>query len=185
MPFNKIKFFSELHEEEKIFLVIRRHWIVPAMKVVLWVFILILLGILEVLVKINFPQATEGIAEKLFGIFRTVWLMTATLGLFVIWTLYYLNVQVITNERIVDINQVGLLFHKTSELNLDRFQDVKTEIKGPLANIFNYGDVHVQTAGEEQNFIFEQIANPHQVARLILELYEELRKKQSAPNQAD
>jgi hypothetical protein len=86
--------------------------------------------------------------------------------------MYYLNVQIVTNERIVDIDQSGLLRHETSELHMQKIEDVTTEIVGPMANFFNYGNIYVQTAGERNKFSFESVANPHGLAKAILELYE-------------
>ncbi|MBI4053865.1 MAG: PH domain-containing protein [Candidatus Doudnabacteria bacterium] len=180
MPFRKIKFFSDLHTQEEVYLVVRKHWIIPCLKVVFWLILLALLAAGEIFLKTNYPFFTEPNPARIVALIRTAVLMTAVLGLFMTWIMYYLNVQIITNERIVDINQKSMLHHQTSELNLDRLQDVLTQVKGPLANFFNFGDVTVQTAGEAQNFVFNQAANPHQVAKIILELYEKIRVRQGA-----
>ncbi|MDP2933009.1 MAG: PH domain-containing protein [bacterium] len=179
MPFRKIKFISELREDEQIYLVFRKHWVIPAIKVLIWFFILGLLAFMETLAKAEFPLLTEGLPALILDTIQTIFLITSCLGLFIVWVMYYLNVHIVTNERIVDINQISVLHHQTAELNLDRFQDVTTKIKGPLANFFNYGSVHVQTAGEMQNFVFEDVPDPHRVAKLVLELYEKVREKQA------
>ena len=179
MPFRKIKFISELRNDEQICLIFRKHWIIPAVKVLLVFFILGLLGFIEALAKAELPLLTEELPVLILSTIQAILLITSCLGLFIIWVMYYLNVHIVTNERIVDINQISILHHQTAELNLDRFQDVTTEIKGPLANFFNYGNVHVQTAGEMQNFVFEDVPDPHRVAKLVLELYEKVREKQA------
>ena len=101
--------------------------------------------------------------------------MFLTAGLFIIWALYYLNFQIVTDKRVVDIDQKTILRHVTSELNLEEVQDVSAVIKGIGGNFMNYGTVFVQTAGERENFEFENIPDPNGVAKLILDLQEKLK----------
>ncbi|OGF33927.1 hypothetical protein A2223_02390 [Candidatus Falkowbacteria bacterium RIFOXYA2_FULL_35_8] len=54
-----------------------------------------------------------------------------------------------------------------SEKDLGRMQDITSDVKGFLPTILNYGDVHIQTAGEEQRFVFKQIPNAEEVTRTI------------------
>ena len=96
------------------------------------------------------------------------------LGLLTIWVIYYLNVHIITNERVVDITQPGILHHTISELHLSRVQDATAEIKGFLHTFLDYGNVYLQTAGETERFVFSEIPNPTKVEKLILDLYEQL-----------
>lgn len=86
---------------------------------------------------------------------------------------YYLDVWIVTNERIVDIQLKGLFSRTTSETRLYRVQDVTAEMKGIGATVFDYGTVHVQTAGATGRFIFEQMPDPDEVVRAISKLVEE------------
>jgi len=88
------------------------------------------------------------------------------------WTLYYLNIQIVTNLRIVDIDQTGLFNRRISELHIDKIEDVTSEEKGPFATIFQYGNVYVQTAGTVERFVFERVPNPERIEKIILDLYE-------------
>lgn len=105
--------------------------------------------------------------------------MFVVLGLLIVWTLYYLNLQIVTNERIIDINQRGMLHHETTEFNIAVIQDATTEIKGVLGNIFNFGNVRVQTAGEQQNFVFDHVADPKHVAQTIITLHTQAQNRGS------
>ena len=51
------------------------------------------------------------------------------------------------------------------------------EVKGVLHTLLDYGNVHVQTAGEVERFHFEDIPNPNGVAKMILELAEKDREE--------
>ncbi|MFA5359985.1 MAG: PH domain-containing protein [Patescibacteria group bacterium] len=89
---------------------------------------------------------------------------------------YYLDIWIITNQRIIDVRQEGFFSRTVSELKIAKIQDVTSELKGFFQFIFRYGDVHVQTAAETQRFIFMQIPKPEQVRDIIIKLVEENKK---------
>jgi len=95
------------------------------------------------------------------------------------FTDYYLDINIVTNDRILDIDQKGLFGRSISELDLTRVQDVHSEIKGIIPTLLNYGRVEVQTAATEENFVFEQVPNPHGVRQRILELAALDRKREA------
>jgi len=85
---------------------------------------------------------------------------------------YYLNVYIITDQRLVDISQEGFFNRKISELHLRQVQDVNAQVKGIVATFLHFGDVDVQTAGEREDFIFTTIPNPYTVAKQIINLHQ-------------
>jgi len=91
---------------------------------------------------------------------------------------YYLDGWVVTDDRILSVEQHGLFSRTVSELDLAKIQDVTSEVKGFVAFLFNYGYVYVQTAGEVNRFVFEQVPKPHEVRKQLLSLIEADRKKQ-------
>ncbi len=89
---------------------------------------------------------------------------------------YYLDVWIVTNDRIVNIEQQALFSRTISELDLYKIQDVTSDVKGMLPTFFNYGQVFIQTAGQKERFTFEQVSNPHQIRQRIIDLIEMDRK---------
>jgi len=175
--------FPGQQPNEHIYLITRPHWITLALKIAVWFVFVVVLFYLDAVV---FPRFSEfsGPAQALpaINLFKSVYMMFLLAGLFTIWILYYLNFQIITNQRVVDIDQKNILYHMTSELHLFNLQDVSVEVKGILATFFDYGTVYIQTAGANRNFEFDHIPNPHAVAKLILDLYEKLPAEQKAKN---
>ena len=94
---------------------------------------------------------------------------------FILWLDFYLDAWIVTNERIINIEQRGFFTRKISELKLTKIQDVTSEIIGVIPTLFNYGNIYVQTAGEKERFIFYQIPNPNYVKNVIVELQEKER----------
>ncbi|MBU1179420.1 PH domain-containing protein [Patescibacteria group bacterium] len=89
---------------------------------------------------------------------------------------YYLDTWIITNDRLLNIEQEGVFARTISELDLYRIQDATSEIKGILPSLFGYGNVYIQTAGEKARFVLEQVPNPHELRKKIMDLAEEDRK---------
>lgn len=177
--------FPGQQENEEILLVIRQHWIVFVSKLVLWfLFVVILVG-LDSFIPSYAPILLTSPYSEVIGLLKNIYLMFLMLGLLMIWTIYYLNLQIVTNERVVDVDQHSLLHHKISEVYLSRVQDVTAEVKGLLPTFFNYGNVHIQTAGETERFVFARIPNPAAVAKLIADLYEQLPKEEQVRGTED
>jgi uncharacterized membrane protein YdbT with pleckstrin-like domain len=111
---------------------------------------------------------------------------------------YYLSLQIVTSERIIDIDQKGLFLREVNELPIDNIEDVTYKQNGFWGTIFNFGDVIVQTAGSapthnpESNgenekgingFVFNNVPNPSEISNTISQLRQkskELHMKDSA-----
>ena len=160
-------------------MMVRRHWIIPTIKIASWMLLVLLVLGSEWLLRSWLSNFAIEMNAVVLELIRLSFLMLAILGVFMSWIMYYLNVQVITNERIIDVNQKGLLHHETTEFNIEVLQDATTEIKGLIANALNFGNVKVQTAGENQNFVFDHVAHPHKIARTIMELHQQAQDQHS------
>lgn len=84
---------------------------------------------------------------------------------------YYLDVWVVTNMRILDVEQKGLFNREVSECYISKIQDITVQTKGVMATFLKYGDLHIQTAAEKREFVFEEISEPEKVKNVILEQY--------------
>lgn len=122
---------------------------------------------------------------------RTMLILLASAFYLNIWmfalsmfTDYYLDAWIITDSRVLDIRQQGLFARTVAELELQKIQDVTSDIKGILPSIFTYGNVHIQTAGEKERFVFEQIPKPHKVRHELVDLVEKNRERKPTPTKA-
>ena len=66
------------------------------------------------------------------------------------------------------MEQHGFFRREIASFRLERLQDVTTEVRGIVATFLKYGDVHVQTAGTDREFVFKYAANPKEVKEKIL-----------------
>lgn len=114
----------------------------------------------------------------LIVLFGSIFFLYAWLFLFQNFIDYYLDMWIVTNHRILSIEQSGLFSRTASELRLYRIQDVTATVSGAMHTILDYGDVEIQTAGEKEHFRFEDVSHPNNVAKKILELSEVDRRTQ-------
>lgn len=98
------------------------------------------------------------------------------LQIFIFW---YYNAFVVTNMRVVDIDQRGLFERIVSETTLDKIQDVSYRHKGICQTIFRYGDVRIEIAGTDTGLEIKNVCHPGKVQQLISDLTH-LDKRESA-----
>jgi uncharacterized membrane protein YdbT with pleckstrin-like domain len=79
-----------------------------------------------------------------------------------------LDMYIITNNRIIGVDQVWFLNRKVSECNLWQVQEVWNQTKWLLANLLNYGSITIQTAWNATNFTMDLSPNPIENSRKIL-----------------
>lgn len=171
---------------EKVLIVMRRHWFTVLKVAVLY----LLLFILPLLARTLLMQHRPEVWDALVG--QEVWGMLARLAVSayylivwvffgMTWTNYYLDVWVITNERLIALEQRGLFNRSVLELKLSRVQDVTANVKGMLHTLFDYGDVRVQTAGEGPDFVFAQVTRPYQLVEKVVHLADDWRHEHQQP----
>ncbi len=162
--------FRGKREEEAIILILRRHWLVLIFKFLpLFIFFIGIVGFN--LLADNFILSFQIQVDKNFIALINIFLyMFFWLGFFITWIDYYFDTWVVTDQRIVNIEQVGLFRREVSELEHSKIQDVTSEIKGIIPTLFKYGYIYIQTAGEKERFVFKQVSEPVKVRNIIMQL---------------
>ena len=167
--------------EEKIIKVVRRDLIILFQKVLIFIVLLILpLGFFAATIYWQTEIMISEAANALIILLTSAYYLFVWLFLFFMFIDYYLDTWIITNERIIDIDQRGFFSRMVAEQRLSRVQDVASEVKGIGSTIFKYGNVYVQTAGETQRFNFEDVPNPEGIRDLIIKLAEFRKHKKEA-----
>lgn len=90
---------------------------------------------------------------------------------------FYFDILIVSDRKVVDIDQEQLFYRQISELNLEDVEDVKSVTKGIFQTFFDFGTVTVQTAGEQNNFIMYNYRHPRQIASIISDLSEQAKRE--------
>jgi hypothetical protein len=87
---------------------------------------------------------------------------------FTTWTHYYLDLWIITDRRIILVDQIHFFNRRVSIFRLERLQDIEFEITGIIPTILNFGTVKAQTASSfESNFKTSGLPDPRGIQSII------------------
>jgi len=165
--------FTGQRENEEVIEVIHRHWLnINLQFLMLFFFTAVTLGVMFIL-PFFFPVLLGAYTVSLFHFVENTFFLCIWIFSFLIWIDYYFDVWIITNERIVNIEQKGLFNRYISELNFRNIQDVATVVEGIVPTMFNFGEVSVQTAAEQERFLFHMVPDPYRIKDIIMKLSEQ------------
>ncbi|MBI4185501.1 PH domain-containing protein [Candidatus Berkelbacteria bacterium] len=97
-----------------------------------------------------------------------VWLLLAPYTIFLTWFRWWNDLYILTNQRLVDVNQAHFFHRSVAEVPLENIQDVSFETHGLGQMILNFGTVKVQTASVITEIDVVGVTDPQAVAQTIL-----------------
>lgn len=164
--------FETQDKEEKIVLLLRRHPVTNFS----WVLMVLLLSILPPFIfSTSVFYFVPGGYRLISFVCWYLLVFAFGFGRFLSW---FFNVNILTDERVIDINFPNILYRDITETKIDRIQDINIKSSGYTRSLFNYGDVLIQTAGTIPGICFEAVPDPEQVSHILNELiYEEEQEK--------
>lgn len=146
----------ELEQEEVLVRIIRKHWLV------------FVLPVIRLLIIFGFCYLAYGILGSLpYGtdILLAVILASIIYLVYVAW-MWYLDCYIITDRRVIDIDQQGIFRRTVAEMELRDIQEAVYEVHGPLEALFNFGTVKIKTAGSGI-IAMEKVPRPAEVKKII------------------
>lgn len=167
MSIESISFESD----EKILKEVRKHWfivltqyfgmlVMALFPLVAYISLSHIPPFVPLLIHIDTPLLIAG---------YSAWLILVWMGLFTIWTNYYLDIWTLTNKRLITVDQQGLFSRNTGSFRLERLQDINVSVRGILATFLKFGDLEAETASSDKNFVAKGIPDPQGFKALILQ----------------
>ena len=165
---------------EKVILKVRKHPLVFFVDsffcFVLLIAPLALWGIASFL-RIEYEIPQESIIGLIIVLVASLYYLTALLFLLFSFFTYFLDRWVVTEKHIIDVEQTSLFSRTVAKQEISRIQDVTAEVKGFFQTIFNFGNVYIQTAGEQERFLFENVPNPNGIVQTIMRVADQTKQK--------
>lgn len=156
--------FETKEKEERVVLFLRQHPIILLPRILVVLLMIFAPGVLGVFPLLSFLPANFKVISVLG------WYLVTTAFALESFLTWFFNVYILTDERIVDIDFVNLIYKEVSDANIDKIQDVTYKMGGAIRTVFNYGDVFIQTASEVPNFEFLAVPKPDEVAKILQNL---------------
>lgn len=174
--YSRFKFPGQ-RADEKIRLLIRKHWIMDV-KIGLTFLVVGLLPLgLAIFLEI---WSWNGSVDEVFLTITfslIIYFMVILLITYIKWLNEELDLIIATDQRIVLHEQLDLFHRQVSEAHISEIQDVSGTQKGILQSILHYGMVEIQTASNEDHFVLKHVDLPYQKARILLDLRDQHLKK--------
>jgi hypothetical protein len=155
--------FDLQRETEEVLLLIREHPVTQIPWIVNTIGLIIILLILNMLIPPLFTIQQVLFFNIFSGsvIFAYAWIN------FLIW---YFQVGIITNERILDIDFRSILYKEVSITNIANIEEISSRSGGYIGALFNYGNIYIKTAGANEDIEFMSVTNPTIIIKLINKL---------------
>lgn len=163
--------FQTQKKNEKIILFLRSHPITNLS----WILITLVLISLPTLIlgfitNLGIDFLSTEIASRFTMIFTIFYYLLIFSYVFVSFLHWFYNVFIVTSERVVDIDYSDIVVHNIAVASLSHAQDVNYTQSGFIPTFFNYGDLFIQTAGDERNFEGYSVPKPREAAHIIGDL---------------
>lgn len=169
MLFEKI----QLEPGEELLKTVRKHWFVIVMEL-FGSFVMLLLPFFLLFFVLQFPDAISAINIDLSNYISLItftiasWSIFSLMAGFMIWTHYYLDFWIITDRRIILVNQIHFFNRNVSIFRLERLQDIEFTVKGFIPTLLNFGEISAQTASAfESNFRTRGMPDPRGLQAII------------------
>jgi hypothetical protein len=78
----------------------------------------------------------------------------------------------ITDQRVVNMEQFGFLARKITETEIKNIQDISSDTAGMYKTVLKFGDLVIRTSGASKGteIIVKNIPNPYEVQQVIVNL---------------
>ena len=166
-------------EGEKVVKVVRRHYLVVVFMVLAAAFAALAPLIIYFLLFSRFvplEPSIKDVAENIISEWKafaySTWLLLVWVVFFVEWTDYYLDLWIITDKRIIDVEQKGFFHREVTSFRFEQIQDITVETKGFIETLLKFGTLHIQTAGHNREIVIKDAHYPEDARALILKLSE-------------
>jgi hypothetical protein len=173
-----------LGEGEEIITTIRRHWFNLAIEGIVDIFIffviaVVIIGVDSFALFGEFSLDSGKIIPLGFFFLGFIGLLL-WMHFFTSWSDHWLDVWVITNKRVIDIEQHGFFRREVSSFQIDKIQDITCTVSGIIPTWLHFGDIRIQTASISKDLIMKQIPFPEDIKEHLISIVEHYGKKNDA-----
>lgn len=161
-PKEQYAFQGQRVGEEVIVLVNQHTWVLLPVAVT-WLILLAAIGASLWFAGASMISSIVIGAAVAFGVFYSIYQ----------WYLWNNGVYIVTNQRVIKIDQINLFSRLISEAEIDRIQEISTQISGPIHTMLNFGTIKIQTASNTGMMDLEDVPDPYNMQQEIVRIQRE------------
>lgn len=163
--------------DEKILLFIREHKAVLVLRLLGYSIVLFLPLLLRLSIQIinqdllnNSLNTSSFFTSKYWTCIVIFWLAYMLGGYFNLFFQWFYNINILTNNRFIDIDFLGIFSQRFEETSVETIQDAKDTQKGLIQSIFDMGDIEVLTASEKTVFNLSNVPKSNKIRDFIMDV---------------
>jgi hypothetical protein len=152
------KYFEDQFDDEEVLFVFRKHPIVMRRGLIIGL-LTVLLGTVPSLFRPEYSVYLIGLGCGLL------------LGAFIMlpsWIGWYFSVFIVTDQRLIQINQKGLFHRSVIDMGLSQIQMVNYQVSGLQETLLGFGTIMMQTFVGD--LIIHEIHHPASIQKKLLEI---------------
>ncbi len=149
------KLFKDQYDDEEVLLVFRKHPVVMRKGLILFM-VALLLGVVPSLFIPEFVWFYGGLG---------VGLILGLLLMFPSWVYWYFSVNIMTDQRFIQIVQKGFFKKSFADINIKQIQSVNYHVMGVQETLLGFGTIVMQTYLGDS--VIHEIHHPEKIAKEI------------------
>ncbi|MDD3086396.1 MAG: PH domain-containing protein [Patescibacteria group bacterium] len=149
--------FRGQRPDEEVRLVVRRHPIV-----FFWPLLQSTIALAFIVLALIFWGLSD-----IFYIVVTVLILIIFSLIFKISFIYSNSFCLVTNQRVINVDQRGFFNRVITETDYAKIQEVTNSTSGMIGTTFNIGEINILTAGKESQLTIRNIPDPYSIQQEI------------------
>lgn len=149
--------FRGQRPDEEVRLVVRRHPIV-----FFWPLLQSTIALAFIVLTLIFWGLSD-----IFYIITTVLILIIFSLIFKISFIYSNSFCLVTNQRVINVDQRGFFNRVITETDYAKIQEVTNSTAGMIGTTFNIGEINILTAGKESQLTIRNIPDPYSIQQEI------------------
>lgn len=149
--------FRGQRPDEEVRLVVRRHPIV-----FFWPLLQSTIALAFIVLALIFWGLSD-----IFYIVVTVLILIIFSLIFKISFIYSNSFCLVTNQRVINVDQRGFFNRVITETDYAKIQEVTNSTAGMIGTTFNIGEINILTAGKESQLTIRNIPDPYSIQQEI------------------
>lgn len=167
--------------DEHVLIAARKHWLIYVGGAIPYAALAILpVFVLEILGSSAFPfAALIDTSHPLMRFALGAWWLFVWLAAFATFMHYYLDIWVVTNKRIIDVEQHDFFHREVTSIFLDRVEDATIDVTGFFHTLFGFGTITVQSAGAAEKLTLPGVPDPAHIRNVVMREVEKFEKERA------
>lgn len=161
--------FPGQRQDEEVLMMVYRHWYVVAAPAIKALVIILLSFIIPIWLNLGGLIFSYAISTTIYYLWIVFWIS------YVVY-IYFNWLQdrfIVTNQRIIDIDQRGMFRRRVSEVELEQISGITHEVVGFFPTLLDFGTVVIRAGGAD-GLTLKQVANPAMIKEDITQLVKQV-----------